>query len=201
MTCEFLPLCRVYFYSALNGWSHFGSSMCFLKFILLLLISSHTSGGCQPSISVTGGPNICTGHKFTITCQFDCDGSTKCVKLVKEGKTKHTLESSNNSVSVYIDSANKNHSGIYSCQTDNGSMSRAYVSVDDNCSFSSTYTSENVHTVNTTSSSLINTTHQGSTQPQSRSLEPVLICYMLFKAGVFLIGSVTAVLITVCKKH
>ncbi|XP_050990869.1 uncharacterized protein LOC127180689 isoform X2 [Labeo rohita] len=174
MTCEFLPLCRVYFYSALNGWSHFGSSMCFLKFILLLLISSHTSGGCQPSISVTGGPNICTGHKFTITCQFDCDGSTN---------------------------ANKNHSGIYSCQTDNGSMSRAYVSVDDNCSFSSTYTSENVHTVNTTSSSLINTTHQGSTQPQSRSLEPVLICYMLFKAGVFLIGSVTAVLITVCKKH
>ncbi|KAL1280211.1 hypothetical protein QQF64_014811 [Cirrhinus molitorella] len=167
--------------------------MCFLKFILLLLIPSHTSGGCYPEI-MTGGTQFCSGQSFTITCQLDCNKPSNHLKLVKEGQT----ESSNNNLNIYVHSANKNHSGTYSCQIENGPKSRVHVSVKD-CGFTSTHTSENVHTVNTTSSSLTNTTYQGSTP--SRLLEPVLIWYLLFKTGFFLIGSITAALITVCQKR
>ncbi|XDV27160.1 hypothetical protein PO909_030738 [Leuciscus waleckii] len=184
MTCEWF-----------SAKSKFSSNMYFLKFILLLLIPSYISGGCQTNISVSGGQKVCSSQNFTLTCRFDCHGPQNHVKVVKDQEFEHSLESSCNSItlSIHVHSANNNHTGTYSCQTKSlDSMSMAYVKVED-CDFPA-----KLSTVNKTSSSLA-TTYQSSTP--SRILDPVLIWYILFKTAVFLIGTITAVLKTVCQKH
>lgn len=75
-------------------------------------------GGCHLNISISGGQKACTGQDFNITCQFDCYGYQ--VKLMKGKQVEHSLQSNNDTVIVskQIQSANKSHSGQYSCQTE-----------------------------------------------------------------------------------